>query len=139
MKGIPFNPNRFNPQPKAAKVEKVYKGINKVSEKTKARQDEKKLLAIELKKFCDQWYESHPTKRCFECNSRILFPTKMNFHHCIKKSDADKYNIEIALNSDVLVLVCLEDHSKAETNDTFCPKIKAHTQQLKKEFEKYLI
>ncbi len=139
MRGIEPDYSKWNPQPKKEKIEKKYAGINKISSKALAKKDEKKQLAIELDKAARTWYDSHPTKKCIECGQPILFYTKMNCHHGISKKDADLYNIEIALNPDVMILVCLNDHSKAETNKDFCPKIKAEEDRIKKEFEKYLI
>lgn len=139
MKGIEPNYNNFRPQPKKEKVEKVYKGINKMSDKAKAKKDEKKSDAIELHKYCLQWYEEHPTKRCYECDGRILIYTKMNCHHLIPKKDQDKYSVDLTLNTDNMVLLCLQDHSKCETNIDHAPRTKELTEQTYKAFEKYLI
>ncbi len=139
MKGIPFNPNRFNPQPKPEKAEKKYAGIAKQSTRALAKKDEKKQLAIELDKACRDWYDNHPTKRCIECDQSILYYTKMNCHHGIPRKDCGLYNIDIILDPRNMILVCFNDHSKAETNKDFCPKIKAEEDRIKKEFEKYLI
>lgn len=139
MRGIPFNPNRFNPQPKAAKVEKVHKGIAKVSEKTKARQESKKSEAIELSKYCQEWYDRHPTKSCYECGNKIMHYTKVNGHHLIGKRFQEKYNIDISCNENNLVLLCLTDHSKCETNIDHAPRTKELTEKTYKAFEKYLI
>lgn len=138
MKGIPFTPS-FRPQPKPEKKEKKSYQIPKQSEKAKAKNDEKKEMAIELDKFCKQWYLDHPTKRCYECDSRIIVYTKMNGHHLIPRRDADKYNIDISLNAENLVLLDLTCHSKCETNIEFAPKTKALTEETYKKFEKYLI
>lgn len=139
MRGVEPNYNKFNPMPKVAKVEKVYKGINKVSPKKEAQKEQKKQEDIELSKFCQEWYDRHPTKRCFECDNKIFNYKPHNGHHIIGKKYADKYNIDIVCSEENLVLLCLTDHSKAETNIDHAPKVKELTEKTYKAFEKYLI
>ncbi len=139
MRGIPFNPNRFNPQPKAAKVEKVYKGINKISEKTKARKEIEKEEYKGKEAFYKKWFDEHPTHVCYETGETIFYFSMKNCHHIIAKRFQERYSVDIVTNPDNLVLLSLEVHSKAETNIDFAPKTKELTEQTYKAFEKYLI
>lgn len=131
--------NKFNPQPKKEKVDKVYKGINKMSDKAKAKKDEKRQYAIELDKACRAWYDNHPTKTCCECGCKILFYTKMNCNHLVKKKDAHKYNVDIVLDTNNMALTCFTCHSKAETNLYYAPETAKLIEEAYKYFEKYLI
>ncbi len=139
MRGIPFNPHRFNPQPKPEKKEKINKGINKVSEKTKARNEAEKEEYKGKDAFYRKWFDEHKTHKCYESGQSIFYYSMKNIHHIIPKRFQDKYSIDILTNPDNLVLLSLTDHSKAETNMDFCPKVKELTEQTYKAFEKYLI
>lgn len=137
MKGKEPDYNRFNPQPKPEKKEKPKYAIRKVSEKAKAKKVEDKETAIRLQQFGRDWYDSHPTKRCYECDERILVYTKMNGHHIIPKRDQDRYSVDITYNPKNMVLLCFADHSKCETNIDFAPKTKELTQKTLEFFEQY--
>lgn len=138
MKWIPYKPNELKPIPKPEKKEKKTYKINKISEKAKSKKDEKREQAIKLEAVCKEFYNSHPTKRCYECNERILVPTKMSYHHLLPKKFQDKYDTDITFNPDNLVLLCFKDHSKCETNIDFAPRTKELTAYTYQQFEKYL-
>ena len=139
MRGIKPDYNKWTPQPKPEKKEKPKYTIAKQSSKAKAKNDEKRQMAMELDKFCKEWYNTHETKRCYECNGRILVYTKMNGHHIIARRFQDKYNIDLSLNADNMVLLCMTCHSKVETNIDHAPRVKELTEKTLKEFEQYLI
>lgn len=139
MRGIEPNYNRFNPQPKAAKVEKVQKGIAKVSEKTKARKEIEKEEYKGKEAFYKKWFDEHHDHKCYESGQPIFYFSMKHIHHVIEKQFQDKYSVDIVTNPDNLVLLTLEVHSKAHTQIDFCPKVKKLTEQTYKAFEKYLI
>ncbi len=130
---------KFNPQPKKEKVEKPYKGINKISEKTKARKEIEKAEYKGKEAFYKKWFDEHPDHKCYETGQPIFYFSMKHIHHIIAKRFQEKYSIDIITNPDNLVLLSLESHSKAETNIDFSPKTKALTELKYKEFEKYLI
>lgn len=139
MRGIEPDYNKFNPMPKAVKVEKVQKGIAKVSEKTKARKEVEKEEYKGKEAFYKKWFDQHPTHKCYETDQPIFYFSMKHIHHVIEKQFQDKYSTDIVTNPDNLVLLTLEVHSKAHTNMDFCPKVKELTEKTYKAFEKYLI
>lgn len=138
MNSRPFDPNRFNPQPKKEKVDKIYKGIAKVSPKQMIKNDAKKDEVKEHLKFYKEWWENHPNHCCYECGEQLLFHTPSNTHHLISKKDQDKYSVDITFNTELLVLLCFMDHSKVEVNIDFAPRVKQLTEETLNKFEQYL-
>ncbi len=127
------------PQPKPEKIEKKYAGIAKMSAKTLAKKDEKKAEAIELFKYCQAWYDGLFHKKCFECSGAVPVYSKLNGHHIIARRFQDRYNIDLSLNSDNMVLLCRTCHSKVEVNIDHAPKTKELTEIVYKRFEKNLL
>ena len=109
------------------KERKTY-SIPKISEKRKKKiEADKEVLKLdeELRKLV--WNASD--HRCIECGRHLGNKyKKWNFHHCLPKAKYPQFRHE-PFN---IVLVCLEDHSKAETNLDFAPKIKLRTLEVEK-------
>lgn len=139
MRGITPNYNNFRPMPKAEKVEKKYKGINKVSPKKEAQKAIEKEEYKGKEAFYKKWFDEHPTHKCYETGQPIFYFSMKSIHHIIEKQFQDRYSIDIVTNPDNLVLLSLEVHSKAHTQIDFCPKVKALTEETYKAFERHLI
>ena len=87
--------------------------------------------------FYKQFYEQHPTRRCFESGQPIYNGKPWNCHHVLEK----KHYPEHIFNSDVCVLLTLELHSlwhtlSDEDRATKMPKTYARYLEL---LEKYNI
>ena len=109
------------------KLKKYYQ-IPKVSEKRKKKiEADKEVLKMDEELRILVWAASK--HECIECGKHLGNKfKKWNFHHCLPKAKYPQFRHE-PFN---IVLVCLEDHSKAETNIDFAPKIKARTKEVER-------
>jgi hypothetical protein len=108
--------------------EKKYFSIAKVSEKRKKKiEADKEILKLDEELRVMVWAASK--HECIECGRHLGNKfKKWNFHHCLPKAKYPQFRHE-PFN---IVLVCLEDHSKAETNIDFAPKIKSRTLEVER-------
>lgn len=67
----------------------------------------KELDKSKLAKFYKDFYNTHPTKRCFETNEPIRSYRSWNCHHLLEKKDYPQY----AFIDEICVLLTLEMHS----------------------------
>lgn len=106
--------------------DKKPKPMKKISEKGKIKKEEKaKETVIQFEEF-QKFYDQHPTKRCFECNTYIPVCRSYSVHHCLPKQTYD----DIKLDWRYWTLQCGICHNKIETCIDFAPKTKAHTEKL---------
>jgi hypothetical protein len=103
--------------------------INKVSPKTAEKLEQQAELIKLDKEFYKQLWAIRPHK-CVNCGCNIGKQFKLwNWHHLLNKVDYWQFRH----NPRNVILVCLECHSKAETNLDFAPKIKELELQAEKE------
>jgi len=111
----------------ARKDDKKPRAINKVSKKGALKKLEKaEYTLIQFAEF-QKFYDQHPTKTCFECDTYIPVCRSYSVHHCLPKQTYK----EIKLDPRFFILVCFLCHSKIETCIDFAPNTKAHTLHLK--------
>jgi len=118
---------------------KSYGVINKVSKKQTAKIKQKKEITKIDHSFYLNFYENHPTKKCFECDTFIDEPATQNFHHLLLKSAQHRYSVDIRHNKINIVLVCDTCHNQTHSNADKTPRIKSITEVIKKHFEQYKV
>jgi 5-methylcytosine-specific restriction endonuclease McrA len=102
-----------NPKPK-----KQYR-IPKVSKKQKEKIKEQKELQKRDEEFFKKIYAASP-HQCQNCGCRLpKTPSNFMFHHLLEKRNYPQFRYE----PENVMILCLECHSKAETNIAFAPKI----------------
>ena len=115
---------------KKPKQAKIYR-IPKVSKKRAARIEQDKELLKKDKEFYKEIYLASP-HICQNCGCKLpKEPSNFMFHHLLEKRNYPQFRH----TPENIMLLCLECHSKAETNIDFAPKIA----QRRKETEKLLI
>ena len=112
---------------KQAQPKKYYQ-IPKVSAKRKMQIVEDKILFEQDKDFYKEIWAASP-HTCQECNCKLgKEPLTIFFHHIMPKSIYPQFRHE---PSNIAIL-CLECHSKCETNIDFAPKTKLRKLQIEK-------
>jgi 5-methylcytosine-specific restriction endonuclease McrA len=111
------------PRPK-----KVPKPIAKVSKK-RAKQIELDKITLEAdKEFYKEVYLASP-HACQNCGCKLpKEPSNFMFHHLLEKRNYSQFRY----TPENIMILCLECHSKAETNIDFAPKIKARRLEVEK-------
>ena len=106
--------NRDEPKPK-----KAYK-IPKISKKRQKKlEDQKDLLKLDEAFYKEVWAAS--AHKCQNCDCKLpKTPYNWMFHHLLEKRNYPQFR-HVPEN---IMILCLECHSKAETNIDFAPKIK---------------
>lgn len=113
------NIRRLKEQAKEPKIKKVYR-IPKVSEKRKKQIiADKELLELDAS-FYKEVYAASP-HRCQNCDITLpKTPSNFMFHHLLEKRNYPQFRH----TPENIAILCLECHSKCETNIDFAPKIK---------------
>lgn len=103
-----------DPKPKKKYV------IPKVSKKRlKKLEDQKELLKLDEAFYKEVWAAS--PHKCQNCDCKLpKTPYNWMFHHLLEKRNYPQFR-HVPEN---IMILCLECHSKAETNIDFAPKIK---------------
>jgi hypothetical protein len=108
------------------KIKKVYR-IQKVSAKKSKQLLEQKATAEKDKEFYLEVWRAAPHK-CYNCGCGLpKTPSNFMFHHLLEKRNYPELRYE-PLN---IAILCLECHSKCETNIDFAPAIKEMRHQVK--------
>jgi len=94
--------------------------IPKVSAKKKAKLEIEKQTLQKDKEFYQEVYNASPHK-CQNCDCKLpKQPSNFMFHHLLEKRNYPQFRY----TPENIMILCLECHSKAETNIDFAPKIK---------------
>jgi len=94
--------------------------IPKVSKKRQKKLEDQKELLKKDEEFYKEVYAASPHK-CQNCDCKLpRTPSNFMFHHLLEKRNYPKYR-HIPEN---IMILCLECHSKAETNIDFALRIK---------------
>lgn len=102
------------PRPK-----KAY-SIPKVSKKRQKLLADQKITAEKDKEFYAEIYAASPHK-CQNCDCKLpRTPSNFMFHHLLEKRNYPEHRY----SPENIMILCLECHSKAETNIDFAPRIK---------------
>lgn len=105
--------------------------IPKVSVKRAKKLLEQKATSEADREFYLEVWRAAPHK-CYNCDCKLpKEPSNFMFHHLLEKRNYPQFRHE-PLN---IAILCLECHSKCETNIDFAPKIK----QMREEVEKKLL
>jgi 5-methylcytosine-specific restriction endonuclease McrA len=97
--------------------------IPKVSKKRQKKLDENKELIKKDAEFYQEVYAASP-HRCQNCDCKLpRTPSNFMFHHLLPKRSCPQYRH----TPENIMILCLECHSKAETNIDFAPKVKFRT------------
>ena len=104
------------------KPKKQY-SIPKISKKRQKKLEEQKdLLKLDEEFYKMVWAASKP--ECQNCNCKLpKTPYNWMFHHLLEKRNYPQYRH----TPENIMILCLECHSKAETNIDFAPKVKFRT------------
>lgn len=107
----------LEPKPKKAYT------IPKISKKRKKKLEEQKdLLKLDEEFYKMVWLASK--HECQNCNCKLpKTPYNWMFHHLLEKRNYPQYRH----TPENIMILCLECHSKAETNIDFAPKVKHRT------------
>lgn len=102
--------------------------IPKVSAKRKKQMEQDKATLEQDKEFYKEIYAASPHK-CQNCDCKLpKEPFTFMFHHLLEKRNYPHFRY----TPENIMILCLECHSKAETNIDFAPKIKARREQVEK-------
>lgn len=88
------------------------RSLRKISEKQKVKNEEKALKTKELHTKFQEFYNSHPTKKCEQCGVAIRTCNSINMHHLLPKS-IEKYK-KVSLDDRFWILLCSSCHSTWE-------------------------
>lgn len=123
------NIRRLKDAAKEPKIAKRY-SIAKVSEKRKKQIIADKELLERDAEFYKEVYAASPHK-CQNCDITLpKTPSNFMFHHLLEKRNYPQFR-HIPEN---IMILCLECHSKAETNIDFAPKIKQRRDEVEQIF-----
>jgi hypothetical protein len=116
---------------KEPKAKKTYV-IAKVSKKrAKLLEDQKDMQKLDKEFYREHWLAA--PHRCENCGCSLgKEPHTFFFHHLLEKRNYP----ELRHVHENIMLLCLEDHSKAETNIDFAPKIKERRLEAEKQLLK---
>jgi len=93
--------------------------IPKVSKKRQKKLEDQKDLLIKDEEFYKEVYAASPHK-CQNCDCKLpRTPSNFMFHHLLEKRNYPQYRH----TPENIMILCLECHSKAETNIDFAPRI----------------
>lgn len=108
--------------------------IPKVSKKRQKKlEEQKELLKLDEEFYKEVWAAS--PHKCQNCDCKLpKTPYNWMFHHLLEKRNYPQFR-HIPEN---IMILCLECHSKAETNIDFAPKIKQRTVEASKNSIKWL-
>jgi len=121
---------RDNPKPP-----KQRKPIAKVSAKRKKKLQEQKETLEKDAAFYKEIYNASPHK-CQNCDCRLpITPSNFMFHHILEKRNYPQYRYV----PENIAILCLECHSKCETNIEFAPRIKQRRLDAEKNHHKWEI
>ena len=102
--------------------------IPKVSKKRQKLLQEQKELAKMDEEFYKEVYAASPHE-CQNCDCKLpRTPSNFMFHHLLEKRNYPQFRH----TPENIMILCLECHSKAETNIDFAPRIKLRRQQAEK-------
>ncbi len=97
--------------------------IPKVSKKRQKKLAEQKVTAERDAEFYKEVYAASPHK-CQNCDCKLpRTPSNFMFHHLLEKRNYPQYRYV----PENIAILCLECHSKCETNIDFAPKVKFRT------------
>lgn len=115
------------------KIKKKYT-IPKISKKRQNKlKEQKELLQIDEDFYKDVWLAS--PHRCQNCNCSLpKVPYNWMFHHLLEKRNYPQYR-HIPEN---IMILCLECHSKVETNIDFAPIAKQRRLDAEKNCHKWI-
>lgn len=107
--------------------------IPKVSKKRQKKlQDQKELLAKDEVFYKEVWAAS--ANKCQNCDCKLpRTPSNFMFHHLLEKRNYPQYR-HIPEN---IMILCLECHSKAETNIDFAPRVKQRRSEAEQNCHKW--
>jgi len=119
--------NRDTPREKKKYV------IPKVSKKRQKKlEDQKDLLKLDEAFYKEVWAAS--ALACQNCNCKLpKTPYNWMFHHLLEKRNYPQFR-HVPEN---IMILCLECHSKAETNIDFAPKIKQRRKEAEQNSHKW--
>lgn len=108
--------------------------IPKVSKKRQKKlEDQKELLKLDEEFYKEVWVAS--PHKCQNCDCGLpKTPYNWMFHHLLEKRNYPQYR-HIPEN---IAILCLECHSKCETNIDFAPRIKQRREEAEKNCDKWL-
>lgn len=86
--------------------------------------------------FYQQYWNRYSDRYCVECGIELKKFNRWHIHHLIPKKNWKDYEEDIVYNDDNCVFVCLECHSKAETNLDHTPKVTDLTKKVLLQFRK---
>lgn len=108
--------------------------IPKISEKRKRQIENDKATLERDKEFYREIYAASPHK-CQNCDCKLpKEPQTFMFHHLLEKRNYPQYRY---IPENIMIL-CLECHSKAETNMDFAPRIRQRWEEAHKKSETWL-
>lgn len=108
--------------------------IPKVSKKRQKKLAEQKITAEKDADFYKEIWLASP-HRCQSCDCKLpKTPSNWMFHHLLEKRNYPQYRYV----PENIMILCLECHSKAETNIDFAPKIKIRREEAQKNCHKWL-
>jgi len=114
---------------------KQRKPIAKISKKRQKQIGANKELLKKDEEFYKEVYAASPHK-CQNCDCKLpKTPSNFMFHHLLEKRNYPQYR-HVPEN---IMILCLECHSKAETNIDFAPKIKKRRLEAEKYCKKWEI
>jgi 5-methylcytosine-specific restriction endonuclease McrA len=116
------------------KPEKRYT-IPKVSAKRKKKLEEQKVTLEKDREFYKEIYAASP-HRCQNCDCKLpKEPQTFMFHHLLEKRNYPQFRYV----PENIMILCLECHSKAETNMDFAPRIRQRWEEAHKKSETWEI
>src|SRR5689334_4062258 len=120
--------NRDEPKPVKRYV------IPKVSKKRQKKLAEQKITAEKDADFYKEVYAASP-HRCQNCDCKLpKTPSNWMFHHLLEKRNYPQYRYV----PENIMILCLECHSKAETNMDFAPKVRLRREEAERNCGKWL-
>lgn len=125
---------RLKEQANEPKPKKKYV-IPKVSKKRQKKlEDQKELAKLDEAFYKEVWAAS--AHKCQNCDCRLpKTPYNWMFHHLLEKRNYPQFR-HVPEN---IMILCLECHSKAETNIDFAPKIKQRRKEAEQNSDKWQI
>lgn len=116
------------------KVKKKYVIPNISKKRQKKLEDQKEMSKLDEAFYKEVWAAS--PHKCQNCDCKLpRTPYNWMFHHLLEKRNYPQYR-HVPEN---IMILCLECHSKAETNIDFAPRIKQKRVEAENKCEKWEI
>lgn len=124
---------RAKEEAREPKAPKQRKPIAKISKKRQKKLEDQKELAKLDESFYKEVWAASPHK-CQNCDCRLpKTPYNWMFHHLLEKRNYPQYRH----TPENIMILCLECHSKAETNIDYAPAVKLRREEAEKNNHKW--